>query len=33
MARGKGVQEDSQSRRHVRVVGLLEVTDGNTRNR
>lgn len=31
MAREKGVEEDGWSRRHVRVTGLPEVTDGNER--
>lgn len=28
---GKGVEEDGWSKRHVRVMGLPEVTDGNER--
>lgn len=31
MVREKGVEVDGWSRRHVRVTGLLEVTDGNER--
>lgn len=31
VGKGKGAEEDRQSRRHVRVIGLPEVTDGNER--